>query len=279
MLIVVLWVMGLVGLGIGTVVARSTHELRLGRVPFGMLQREAIAQAAVQQATALLEHDDPSVDHLEELWATGREPGADTQWLQHIAVGPGFFSVGRRLDDGFAAGLVDEERKLNLNAAPLEQLTRLIHAVQTTDLDVDQVVAAIADWRDEPAGAICSQAQMQCHNGPFDSVEELRLVPGVTPELFAGLEPYVTVYGSGQVNSNTASATVLNAIGCRGERLVQQRTDAPFTTPPAECPGSTVQSAVFTVPVEVELPDAAGQLRVRAVVDRHGATLAWIRGD
>jgi general secretion pathway protein K len=68
-----------------------------------------------------------------------------------------------------------------------------------------------------------------CKNGPFDHLSELRLVKGITPELFAGvgdaagLGQYVTVYGAekaddekfsfpGKININTADLAVLSAL-------------------------------------------------------------------
>ncbi|MDY6954264.1 MAG: type II secretion system protein GspK, partial [Thermodesulfobacteriota bacterium] len=49
-----------------------------------------------------------------------------------------------------------------------------------------------------------------CKNGPLDSPEELLLVKGITPELFYGTEeslgiaPYISVFGHGRININTA---------------------------------------------------------------------------
>ena len=70
---------------------------------------------------------------------------------------------------------------------------------------------------------------MRVKNGPFDHLSELRLVKGITPELFngiggeAGLGAYLTVFGAektedqkfsfpGKVNINTAELPVLAAI-------------------------------------------------------------------
>lgn len=68
-----------------------------------------------------------------------------------------------------------------------------------------------------------------CKNGPFDHLSEVRLVKGITPEIFmgaggaAGLGQYVTVYGAeksgdnkftfpGKININTAELPVLTAL-------------------------------------------------------------------
>lgn len=71
----------------------------------------------------------------------------------------------------------------------------------------------------------------KCKNAPFDDLSEVRLVKGITPELFggfggaSGLAQYITVYGAeavkkdnekftfpGKININTASETVLTAL-------------------------------------------------------------------
>jgi general secretion pathway protein K len=68
--------------------------------------------------------------------------------------------------------------------------------------DADAVTDAILDWRDpddqrRPRGAERSDyeraGKVGPRNGPFATVEELREVMGVTPELYRRLEPIVTV--------------------------------------------------------------------------------------
>ena len=274
MLIIVLWVIGLLSVAIGTVTVRSTHEVRLGRIPMDVLRRNAITQAGIQQAVRVIAQDtteSPQLDTLQEPWATGRNADG-TALFEHVSVGDGTFSVGQTEGATFAPGLIDEERHLNIRVASVDQLRHLIEHVAVTGVDAQTVAAAIVDWRDEPIGPACQGAMPPCHNGLFDSVEELRLVPGLSPELFAALEPYVTIYGSGMVNVNTASAIVLDAMGDPGEQLVEQRKAQPFQS----YPGLAVTSTVFMVPVEARLTDDATPLRVRAVVDRHGAVLAWV---
>lgn len=68
-----------------------------------------------------------------------------------------------------------------------------------------------------------------CKNGPFDDLSEVRLVKGITPEIFmgaggiAGLGQYITVFGiekegddrftfPGKININTAELPVLSAL-------------------------------------------------------------------
>ncbi len=285
MLVVVLWVIGLISVAIGALAVRSTHELRLGRFPLERVQHKAAAQAAAAQAIALLVADDVAVDHLEELWATG-EDAEGRQHLADVTVGQDQFSIGIWQEEEFLVGLVDEDRKLPLNLAEVSHLQRLIELVQPGGADAAAVAAAIVDWREDGTtpGSPCDGRTPACHNDVFESVDELRLVPGMTAELFEALRPYVTVYGSGLVNINTASEHVLGALGCA--QLVQQRqeqSDGYYPSIPSELPSGcepqnlTVASTVFTVPVQASASSASSHtLHLHAVVDRTGTILAWL---
>lgn len=275
MLLIVLWVMGLVTIVIGALVVRAGHETRLGRIALETLRRQALAQAGVAYAVRALQQDAqerPEVDSLQESWASGQDAGGQPLFdAVKVGDGAGTFSLGRREDDQWVPGLIDEERKLNLNTAPVDALRRLIERVGTGAGDAEPLATAIADWRDEPVGPVCSEPERVCHNGPLESVEELLALPGVTPTLFAALEPYVTVYGSGFVNVNTAPVVVLDALGLPGAQVAQERQQQPFTV----YPGFAVTSSAFTVAVETSTPQSSLTLALRAVVDRSGAILAW----
>ncbi len=266
MLVIVLWLLGLLSLAVGGVSVRAVHELRLGGIPLNTVRHQALAQGAVQQAAALLQRDEPHVDHLDELWATGLDPDTKQQLLVEAPLGDGRFSIGVERDGAFVPGLMDEERKLNLNTVAQDVLARLIAAVGPAGVDAQAVATTIVRWR-----TTCQDIPVPCHGAVFDTIDELRLVPGLSPDLFAALVPNVTVYGSGLVNVNTASADVLSALGCDGTALVQQRSKTgPFQTPPPGCPGVGVTSTFFTVPVEVWIPGRANRARLQAVIDRRG---------
>jgi type II secretory pathway component PulK len=132
------------------------------------------------------------------LVATQEEPGGlPDRWsypCEAVPVGEAtFWLIGRpeRQDpaDRPAFGLVDEASKLNLNLATIEMLQELPRVTP-------EVAAAIVDWRDEdselsPGGAedetyLRLNPPYRCKNAPFESVEELRLVYGVTFEVLYG---------------------------------------------------------------------------------------------
>jgi type II secretory pathway component PulK len=52
-------------------------------------------------------------------------------------------------------------------------------------------------------------------NSNFDVLEELLLIKGVNNNIFEKLKDYITIYGDGRVNINTASKPVLLALGLK----------------------------------------------------------------
>src|SRR5205823_6857830 len=87
-------------------------------------------------------------------------------------------------------GVMDESSKININTASANQLLLLPGMT-------DDTAGAIIDWRDEDSnisnnGGAESEYYMslprpyQCKNAPFETVEELLLVKGFTPELLYG---------------------------------------------------------------------------------------------
>ncbi len=97
-------------------------------------------------------------------------------------------------------GITDESAKLNLNTATPDQLLKLVsHAVGENDqVDPQIIVDAIIDWRDSdatPSGEDAGtegeyyrslEKPYRVKNAPLDTVEELLLVKGVTPEVLYG---------------------------------------------------------------------------------------------
>lgn len=125
-------------------------------------------------------------------------------------------------------GLADEERRLNLNTVPGAVFRNLLGITgRVRESDAKAIADAIEDWRDEDSEKRENGAEnfyyltlgnsYECKDGPFEMVEELLLVKGVTPPIFARIADYLTVYGSGKVNINTAGFPVLRALGLSEE--------------------------------------------------------------
>lgn len=159
--------------------------------------------------------------------------------------------AGERLQTRF--GVMDEAGKINLNAMmQLDSSGNILHNVLIKLPNMTEEIAnSIIDWIDADETARSGGAESQyyaartppyrCKNGPLDSIEELLLVKGVTPELLfgsdrnrngeldgdeastagafdAGWAPYFTVYsrernvdstGAGRININSSDVATL----------------------------------------------------------------------
>lgn len=182
-----------------------------------------LSRAAAQAARAVLQQDfvrDKQVgqfyDALTDLWAFP---------IEKYAIGDGLLT----------AQIEDERGKLNLNdlaaggdpnarKAKLLRVKRLFELLQVNP----DLVDAIVDWVDaddvpEAAGAETLYYQSlkppyRAANGPLQTVRDLRLIKGMTPDIVDRLQRYVTVYpkeGESKVNINTADIIVLQALDPR----------------------------------------------------------------
>jgi general secretion pathway protein K len=116
---------------------------------------------------------------------------------------------------------------------PDEILVRALEAFFVERGVEDSPVDRILDWIDSddesrPNGAESDFYQQMdvpygCKNGPMDSIEELLMIPGITPDVYWGdpqqdqlpLPELLTVHGHrrGKINVNTAEREVLHALG------------------------------------------------------------------
>ncbi len=142
--------------------------------------------------------------------------GADNATVSYT-----LFEQGRALEQ---FGVVDEERKINLNTTNVIVVQRLIEQVLDIKPEETLLLAqSILDWRQQ------GQAQADGFfsddyygnlkhsyfkkDANYELLEELLLIKWMTRTKYEKLLPYLTVYGEGKVNINTASGVVLYALG------------------------------------------------------------------
>ena len=186
-----------------------------------------IADAGVKRAIAeLRKGKDNTFDSFRD--ACANNPAV----FQEIDIGGGKATVGYNLVDEPSGkqkvfyAPVDESRKINLNTADKETLERLFRIVLGGDeVEAQDLAASIIDWRDadseltSPLGSAEDSyyrnlnTPYEAKDADFEVLDELALVKGVDAQSFAQLMDYVTVYGDGLVNVNTASTAVLSALG------------------------------------------------------------------
>ncbi|MBW2030504.1 MAG: type II secretion system minor pseudopilin GspK [Deltaproteobacteria bacterium] len=191
-----------------------------------------LAMSGLHYAMAVLYDDGKRTgfDSLEEDWA---DPGLLEEWSE------GMFTEG-----GFRLRIIDHSGRIQINQLvyaegdkkgaydPVQKamLSRLLSSEEFAlePDEVENIIDAIKDWLD-PDGEVTRfgaedsyykglERPYACKNGPIDSLEELLLVRGITKELFYGTKDrpgifdYLTAWGNGKININTAEPLVLMAL-------------------------------------------------------------------
>jgi type II secretory pathway component PulK len=150
-------------------------ELLASRSGLDRVRSFSLAQAGLNEARAILAYEDQTVDALTDEWG----PDAEQPLDDPHGLGDGFYRV--RVSDGCG--------RIDINEADFLTLTHL-----TGD---QAVAAAIIDWRDAddepvtPEGAEAAYYESlpypyRPRNAPFETIGELLLVRGVTPEMLFG---------------------------------------------------------------------------------------------
>jgi general secretion pathway protein K len=129
----------------------------------------------------------------------------------------------------YSVGITDESGKVDINRTP-ELILRNLLGILGHDLEVvDTITDSVMDWKDADDFYRLSGAESDYYmslpepyaakNADFETLEELMLVKGVTPEILHGEEDkkglidFLTVYsGTGRINLNAAPQEVLMAI-------------------------------------------------------------------
>ncbi len=193
-----------------------------------------IAEAGVRKAISELKKEQvKSYDALNDKWSNNAAAFKD------IGVGSGTANICYNYIDTKTGnpevryGLVDEESKININkitdankADMLLVLQRLfMFALDYDEAQAQELAACIVDWRDadsdlsiafgsaEDSYYLSLPYPYKAKNSALEVLEELLLVKDVDENIFGKIRNYVTIYGDGRVNVNTASKIVLSALG------------------------------------------------------------------
>lgn len=179
-------------------------------------------------------------------------------------------------------GIVDEERKINLNTAGFDVMKRLFkEALGMDDMEAQTLAFCVMDWRDADSFSQATGAEdnyyqglthpYDCKDAPLDIIDELLLVRGVTATIYEELNNHATVYGDGSVNINTAPKAVLLALGLherlvtkilsyrRGEDSADGTADDNFFQDKAAIAGQLSQNASLDAEETAQLSNAAAQ--------------------
>ena len=210
-LIAVLWVVTLLAVVAASFTTTVRTETKLARNSLDNAEARALADAGVHRAVlALL---DPRGDKLEDMLPTG-----DGNWWLD--------GVPRRFDFGGAevwVSVQDEGGKIDLNRAPDALLRSLFLSAGLDGNAAAALVDAVADFRDADDLVRLNGAEdddyraaglpNEAKDKPFEAIEELKQVIGMTPRLYRAVAPFLTVYSRrGRIDLMTAPREVLLAV-------------------------------------------------------------------
>jgi general secretion pathway protein K len=212
----------------------------------------------------------------------------------------------------YRVDLQDESGKINVNNPVLEeqlqkQLQKLCEVIGIKKEDADIITDSILDWRDGDSLHRMNGAEddyYQALNPPYkaknsrlDTIEEMLLIRGVTPEYFYGrperspdgsiiykygLSRYLTVYANtNTINVNYAPLPVLVAIGLApeaAEQIYNRRRTKPFKDlaevarelnlgPTMNLPISVIQTGIYTLTASARAENSKVRRILRTVIN------------
>jgi general secretion pathway protein K len=247
-LVSVLWILVLLTAIVAEFAYSMRTEVNITRNFKEAAQAHYIARAGVIRAVVgIIQERDKAKDV-----NNADEVSPDNTWRVNAPIAPQSFGSGQfsvHIDN--TAGLID------LNTAGDNLLRLMVDTLDVPDTEKDVIVDSILDWRDTDNLHRLNGAENKfyqalpkpyaCKNAPFDSVEELLLVRGISPELFyKNLRPIVTVTEVrkikkaskrrsrrrsrtravvGQINLNAAPRKLLEALPQMTSELVQNLID------------------------------------------------------
>ncbi len=229
-LVSVLWVLALLAVIAGSFTVGARTEAKLAHNLGENAKARALADAGIQRAVLVL-----------------LEPQTVGQFGED---GENMFDLGSRLDGTphvwrFGGGEIlismqDEDGRIDLNTAVDELLAGLFVSLGADGGQANALVDAIADFRDandftrlngaEDADYRAAGLDHGPKNAPFQAVEELQLVLGMTRDLYRLAAPALTVHsGRPDIDPATAPRVVLMALpgidAAEVEALLDARAD------------------------------------------------------
>ena len=282
-LVIVLWTVMLLTVIAGNFVFAMRTETSAVRNAVSAAQAEAMANGAVHRA--LYEIFKPAADA--NKW---KADGRERQWEKDGAK--------------IKVVIMDESGKIDINTSSDALLKGLLLSVGVDAAKAAQLLDAVLDWRDVDSLPRLNGAESEAYqaaglkyepaNAPFEAVEQLQLVLGMTPDIYLRLAPLITVHSRQPgINTLVAPRGVLMAIPdvdpAHVDAYIALRNDSLVSgqPPPSFFDGAAFMSAaadtVTDVHAEVRMPD--GAVFVRDAIATRGreakrpvAFLSWREG-
>lgn len=230
-LLIVLWSVAVLALVTGTLLSGARVEMRLAANRRGAAVASTAADAAISAAI------------LDLLRAEGTTAARRRMGQADVAI---------RLEN--LSG------RINPNLASAAMLNALLQSLGMAAQPAERLAAAIVDWRTPGLSPSAHGAKAAAYQGanlpygppgrPFEHLDELGAVLGMTPAVLAAMTPHLTLWSTSDPDPAFASAPVLVALRAAG-------------APPV--PARSTEAQVIAITAAASVPDAPLVTR-RAVV-------------
>jgi general secretion pathway protein K len=280
-LVVVLWLAGLLAVLTASFALTVGTRLRVAGNVAESARAEALADAGASLAVLDLVDAHRTPDYQRRFPADGRPVPCSID-------GEGALSVS----------VTDEAAKIDLNTAGVPLLQALMVGLGEAPDRASQIADAIFDYRDaddtkRPNGAESAEYRAAGlgwlpKNAPFQSVEELAQVPGMTPQLLTRMQPWLGVHtGLAGVDASLASQALIDLLRAGLEGTAGAFGSFPELNAAVALPDMFVtasQQKVFDLRIEARTETGAVFVR-EAVVDIGSSQppqpvfMRWTRGS
>jgi len=261
-LMLVMWVLTLLTIMALGMTATQRTETALTENAVATARFRALADAAIAYA-ALSFMSRPSSTETED------QQDSSSVWLPNGAPKSWNFD-GQML----ILRVSNESSRINLNNAQPDLLRSLMEVVGVPEEEATSIADAIADWRDLDGLAQLNGAEdddyenaglpLGAKDAPFDSVEELRQVMGMTEAIYRRLAPELTVTTNGTVDEAFASPAVWATLrGISLEEAIEDVAERDQSTVPGATTPTTRNRGGPAYRIRVE--DGAGDGRGHAM--------------
>ncbi|MCX6995935.1 MAG: type II secretion system protein GspK [Kiritimatiellaeota bacterium] len=229
-LIVVLWVLMVLALLVGSLAFDMQLEANLTGYQRSQLQAKQLARAGVEWARYLLTR---SLRARAELpMQTGDDETVYRDAI-HVARGLAVTNIVRELGAGrFRVDLIPEQAFRNVNRLSDTDWETLLERADVPAEQWPELIDYFKDYTDaneehringaESDDPFYQERGYGCKNAPLDTVDELMMIKGFTKDIVygrraarpgdqpqPGIAPWLTVWGTGELNLNAASPEVM----------------------------------------------------------------------
>lgn len=234
--IIALWILVFlvilaVGLSRRGAVNSQLSQLVVGRLRANYLVFSAVRYAQTQMTQDSRDEKSSLVDTVYQCGFVLPKGSNPAQIFQHVTLPQGTFDIvhsWQRKDGASRYGFSDEESRINLNAVTAANYLVFKYLIMDAGFDEEKALtisASVVDWVDQDDDVFLegygeenvesSPSGRVIKNAPFQSLEELLLIKGMTLEIFQAIKSDVTVFPSQSalsLNLNTATPRALRAL-------------------------------------------------------------------